>query len=170
MDDFQKRGKIVLGLAVVLMLVGCWGPEADCNSADTRASVIKTVSADTNNPLVKYAADQSEAVKNKLSQAKTDAEKSSILEEAVRGASYRLSERMITNSKSKIKGKVSCSGMMNATVITAERVSVRHGARDIVRAGAAGWSTASIAISSEFIDFSDIGKRSVIGGGYVCGR
>lgn len=39
---------------VLLLLSGCGGADPDCNSADTRDSVIKTVSGDSNNALVDY--------------------------------------------------------------------------------------------------------------------
>jgi hypothetical protein len=104
------------GLPALLLLGRCGAAAPDCNSADTRSSVIKLVSGDISNPLVSYAAETSDTVRAKLSNASADAEKSTILETAKRGASYKLGEQMSTNSKSKIKRAVSCSGLLNVTV------------------------------------------------------
>jgi hypothetical protein len=116
MNSFRKQRIHLMGLPILLLLSGCDGPEPDCNSADTRNSVIKTVSADISNPLVSYAADTSDAVKARLGNATTEAEKTGILEAARRGASYRMSDQMNTDSKNTIKRKVSCSGLLSATV------------------------------------------------------
>lgn len=116
MKSFPKCEMRLLSLPLVMLLSGCGGSEPDCNAADTRESVIRTVSADANNSLVTYAAETSDTVKAKLNKASTDAEKASVLEEAKRSASYHMGEQVSTNSKSKIKGKVSCSGMLSATV------------------------------------------------------
>ena len=116
LNTFRRRRIGLFGLPLLLLLSGCWGAAPDCNSADSRESVVRTVSSDINNPLVSYAADTSDAVKAKLGNAATDAEKSGILEAARRGASYRMSDQMSTNSKSKIKRQVSCSGLLSATV------------------------------------------------------
>ena len=101
---------------VLLLLSGCGGAVPDCNSADTRNSVIKIVSDNSNNPLVSYAAETSDAVAAKLNHASSDAEKSEILEKAKRGASYRMSDPVSTNSQSKQKRAASCSGLLNVTV------------------------------------------------------
>jgi hypothetical protein len=74
------------------------------------------VSSDNHNPLAKYAAKNSSVVQAKLSSASTDAEKSGILEEAVQRATYVLGETISTNSKSKNKRQVTCSGVLSATV------------------------------------------------------
>jgi hypothetical protein len=116
MTPFSRRKMSLLSLPLIILLSSCWESEPDCNAADTRESVIRTVSTDANNPLVAYAAETSDTVKAKLNKTSTDAEKASILEEAKQSASYHMGEQIITNSKSKIKGKVSCSGMLSATV------------------------------------------------------
>jgi hypothetical protein len=102
-------------LPALLLLSGC-GDEPDCNSVDARSSVIKIVSGDSNNPLVGYAVETSDTVRARLNNATTDTEKSEILEKAKRGATYKLSDQMSTNSKSKTKRAVSCSGLLSATV------------------------------------------------------
>jgi hypothetical protein len=116
MKPCQVRRKAFWSLPVLLLVNGCGGADPDCNSAETRNSVIKIVSDNTNNPLVSYAADTSNAVQARLNKVTTEAEKSAILEAARRSASYRISDQVSTNSKSKAKREASCSGLLSATV------------------------------------------------------
>jgi hypothetical protein len=92
------------------------GPEPECDSLDTRNSVVKIVSGDSNNALVNYAAKNSSAVEARVNNASTEAEKLAIWETARQGASYRLGDAISTNSKSKDKRAVTCSGSLSATV------------------------------------------------------
>ena len=101
---------------VLLLLSGCGGADPDCNSADTRDSVIKTVSGDSNNALVDYTVKNSDALKKKLDAASSEADKSAISAKARQSAVYRLDDAITTNSKSKDKRTVTCSGMMITTV------------------------------------------------------
>jgi hypothetical protein len=78
--------------------------------------VIKIVTDDSNNALVNYAVKKSDAVKARVDAASTEAEKSAILEKARQDAVYRLSDTIITNSKSKESRAVTCSGTMYTTV------------------------------------------------------
>ena len=116
MKPRKRRRKAPWSLPVLLFLSGCGGADPDCNSADTRNSVIKIVSDNMNNPLVSYAVETSNAVQARLDNVTTDAEKSAILEAARRSASYKISDPVSTNSKSKAKREVSCSGLLSATV------------------------------------------------------
>jgi acyl-CoA reductase-like NAD-dependent aldehyde dehydrogenase len=100
----------------LLLLSSCGGADPDCNSADTRDAVIKTVSGDSNNALVDYAVKNSEALKKKVNAASTEAEKSAITAKARHSAVYRLGEAITTNSKSPDKRTVTCSGKMITTV------------------------------------------------------
>jgi hypothetical protein len=111
-----ERQPVILSLPVLLLLSACGGTEPDCNSSDARISVNKTVSGNSNNALVDYAVKKSDAVKTKVEAASTEADKSSILEKARQSAVYRLSEAITTNSKSKDKRAVTCSGTMFTTV------------------------------------------------------
>jgi len=85
--------------------------------------VLKIISGDSNNALVNYAAKNSSVVEARVDSASTEAEKRAILEAARQGASYRLDDTIITNSKSKHKRAVTCSGLLYATVedATAEK-------------------------------------------------
>ena len=115
-DRRSKRRNFASIVPVLLLLSGCGGADSDCNSEDTRASVIKTVSGDSNNPLVDYAVKNSEALKKKLNAAGSDAEKSEISAKARQSAVYRLDDTITTNSKSLDKRTVTCSGKMITTV------------------------------------------------------
>jgi flagellar basal body-associated protein FliL len=92
------------------------GPEPECDSLDTRNSVVKIVSGDSNNALVNYAAKNSSAVAARLSKTNSEAERSAILEKARQGAAYRLDDTIRTNSRNKAKRTVTCSGLLYATV------------------------------------------------------
>ncbi len=110
-------------LLVSLLLTGCGGADPNCTSSDTRVSVIKIVSGDNNNSLAEYAVKKSDLVKARVEAASSETEKSAIREKARQGASYRLSDTISTNSKSKDKRAVTCSAIMFTTVedATAEK-------------------------------------------------
>lgn len=116
MRYLRERRAVIGALPALLLLSGCGGAKPECNSADTRASVIKIVSGDSKNPLVDYAVKNSGALHKKQSAAGSEADKSALLEKARQGAVYRLSETITTNSTSKDKRTVTCSGTMFATV------------------------------------------------------
>jgi hypothetical protein len=116
MKYFGERQSTLWSLLTLLLLSGCGGAGPECDSSDTRNSVLNIVSSDNHNALVKYAAKNSSAVQSKLNSASTDAEKSGILEEAVQHASYTLGDTISTNSRSKDKREVTCSGLLSATV------------------------------------------------------
>ena len=61
-----------LGLPVLLLLSGCGGAEPECDFLDTRNSVVKIVSGDSNNALVNYAAKNSSAVEARVNNASTE--------------------------------------------------------------------------------------------------
>ena len=112
----QERQTVLWSLPVLLLLSGCAGAEPECDSLDTRNSVVEIVSGDSNNALVNYAAKNSSVVEARANNASTEAEKLAILEKARQGGSYRLGDAISTNSKSKDRRAVSCSGLLSATV------------------------------------------------------
>lgn len=116
MRFLRERGPSTWSLPVLLLLGGCGGIEPDCTSSDTRASVIKTISGNSENALVAYAVKKSDAVKAWLDAASTAADKSAILEKARQTAVYRLSDTITTNSKSKDGRAVTCTATVFATV------------------------------------------------------
>lgn len=119
----MKRQTVLGSLPVLLMLSGCGGAGPECDSLDTRNSVVKVVSGDGNNALVNYAARNSSVVQARVNRASTEAEKSAVWEKARQGASYRLGDEISTNSTSKDKRAVTCSGVLSATVedVTAQK-------------------------------------------------
>ena len=112
----RERQTVLWSLPALLLLSGCGGSEPECDSLDTRDSVVKTVSGDSNNALVNYAAKNSSVVEAMVNNANTEAEKSEIWKKARQGASYRLDDAISTSSKSKDKRAVTCSGELSATV------------------------------------------------------
>jgi hypothetical protein len=112
----RERQTVLWSLPALLLLSGCGGSEPECDSLDTRDSVVKTVSGDSNNALVNYAAKNSSVVEAMVNNANTEAEKSAIWKKARQGASYRLDDTVSTNSKSKYKRAVTCSALLYATV------------------------------------------------------
>lgn len=103
-------------LSASLALSGCGGAEPECDSSDTRNSVVKIVSSDSNNALVNYAAKHSSAVGARVNNAGTEAEKLTVWEKATQAGSYRLGDAISTNSKSKDRRTVTCSGDLSVTV------------------------------------------------------
>ncbi|MDA9504638.1 hypothetical protein XI09_07800, partial [Bradyrhizobium sp. CCBAU 11386] len=71
-----REGQSSLGcLPVLLLLGGCGGAMPECDSLDTRNTVVKIVSDNSNNALVNYAVKNSGAVAAMVSNANTEAEK-----------------------------------------------------------------------------------------------
>jgi hypothetical protein len=113
MKYFVERQTVLWSLPVLLLLSGCGDAEPECDSLDTRNSVVKIVSGESNNALVNYAAKNSSVVEARVNKASTEAERLAILETARQGASYGLGA-ISTNSTS---GRaVTCSGLLSATV------------------------------------------------------
>ena len=125
MKYFLERQTALWSLLVLLLLSGCGGAGPECDSSDTRSSVVKIVSDDSNNALVNYAAKNSSAVEAEVNSASTETQKLVILEKAKQGASYKLDPTIITNSKSKNKraATCTCTGLLYVTVgdATAEK-------------------------------------------------
>ena len=119
----MKRQTILGSLPVLLMLSGCGEAGPECDSLDTRNAVVKVVSGDGNNALVNYAAKHSSVVEARVNSASTEAEKSAVWEKARQEASYRLGDEISTNSRSKDRRAVTCSGVLSATVedVTAQK-------------------------------------------------
>ena len=113
---FRERPTVLWSLPVLLLLSSCGGAEPECDSPDTRDSVVKIVSGNSNNALVNYAAKNSSVVEARVNKASTEAERLAILETARQGASYRLGDAISTNSRNKDRRAVTCSGLLSATV------------------------------------------------------
>lgn len=123
MKHFREGQSVLACLPVLLVLGGCAGTMPECDSLDARDAVIKIVSDDSNNALVNYAILNSSAVAAMISNATTEAEKLTIWEKTRQGAAYRLDDAISTNSRSKAKRAVTCTGLLYATVedVTAQK-------------------------------------------------
>jgi hypothetical protein len=68
-----REGQSVLGcLPVLVLLSGCGGATPECDSLDTRSTVVKIISDDSNNALVNYAVKNSSAVAAMVSKTRLD--------------------------------------------------------------------------------------------------
>jgi len=106
-----------------LFLSSCGAAGPECGSLDTRNSVIKIVSDDTNNKLVNYAAKKSSSVEAMVGDAKSEAEKLAIWEKAKQAAVNRLDDTILMKSRNRAAQEVTCIGLLYVTVAdtTAEK-------------------------------------------------
>jgi hypothetical protein len=102
--------------SALFLLAGCGGAETGCGSLDSRASVVKIISDDSSNALVNYAVKNSTSVAAMVSNAHTEAEKLAVWQKARQGAVYRLDDTVVTNSRSRTTGALTCSGLLYVTV------------------------------------------------------
>jgi hypothetical protein len=116
MKLFRDEQRILGCFSVLLLLGGCGGPEPECDSAESRKSVVKIVSDNSDNPLVNYAVKDSSSVAAMVSNAKSEAEKSAILENARRGAIYVLDDTIRMKSRNRAARSADCSGLLSVTV------------------------------------------------------
>ena len=116
MKLFREQEALLGCFSVLLLLSGCGGAEPECDSFDTRNSVVKIVSDDSNNALVNYAVKNSDAVAAKVSNTNTEADKLAIWEKARRGAVYTLDDTIRMNSRNKATRAVTCTGLLYVTV------------------------------------------------------
>ena len=116
MKLFPEGRTVLQCFPVLLLLSGCGEATPECDSLNTRNTVIKIISDDSHNALVNYAAKNSSVVAAMVSNANTQAEKSAILEKARQDAAYRLDDTIRTNSINKANRAVTCTGLLYATV------------------------------------------------------
>jgi hypothetical protein len=120
MELFTTEQSLVLWcLSASLLLSSCGGAGPECGSLDTRNSVVKIVSDDTNNKLVNYAAKNSNSVAAMVGDTKSEAEKLRIWEKARQGAVYRLDDTILMNSRNRAAQEVTCTGLLYVTVADA---------------------------------------------------
>jgi hypothetical protein len=75
MELLRTEQSLVLWcLSASLLLSSCGGAGPECGSLDTRNSVVKIVSDDTNNKLVNYAVKNSNSVAAMVGDTKSEAE------------------------------------------------------------------------------------------------
>jgi hypothetical protein len=117
MKLFRKEQSLVLWcFTASLLLSSCGGAGPECDSLDTRNSVVKIVSDDNNNALVNYAVKNSSSVAAMVD-TKSEAEKLGIWEKARQGAVYRLDDTILMNSRNRAAQEVTCSGLLYVTVV-----------------------------------------------------
>jgi hypothetical protein len=116
MKLFREEQRILGCFSALLLLGGCGGPELECDSPDSRGSVVKIVSDDNNNALVNYAVKNSSSVAAMAGDTKSEAEKSAIFEQARRGAVYTLDETIGLRSRNRAARAVTCTGILSVTV------------------------------------------------------
>jgi hypothetical protein len=107
MPYFRKRPRVFWSFPFLVFLSGCEA-KPECDTFETRNAVLQTVSDDHNNPLVEYAAKNSNNAKS--GDASSGAEKSK------QRPVYVLGEKIVTTSTSKDKRTLKCSGSISATV------------------------------------------------------
>ena len=120
----RKEQSLVLWcFSASLLLSSCGGAEPECGSLDTRNSVVKIVSDDTNNKLVNYAAKNSSSVEAMVGDAKSEAEKLAIWEKAKQAAVYRLDDTILMNPSNRTGQEITCIGLLHVTVadVTAQK-------------------------------------------------
>jgi hypothetical protein len=91
----------------VLLLLGNCAPKVECDSSETRDAVLAAVSADHRNPLVTFAAKNSD-VSKESAQSATESERAKPF--------YRLGETIVTVSTSDDKRTLKCSGAISVIV------------------------------------------------------
>ena len=117
MKTFMKAQFLVLGyFSILLSPSGCGGAELECDSLESRKSVVKIISDDNNNALVNFAANSSSAVAAMLGNANAEADKLVILAKARRDAVYKLDDTIRMNSKNRAAHVVTRSGILDVTV------------------------------------------------------
>jgi hypothetical protein len=116
MKLFREEHRILGCFSVLLLLGGCGGAEPECDSEESRKSVVRIVSDNNDNALVNYAAENSSSVAAMVSDAKSEAEKSAVLEKARRGAVYVLDDTIRMRSRNRAARAVTCTGLLAVTV------------------------------------------------------
>jgi hypothetical protein len=116
MKRFREEQRILGCFSVLLLLSGCGGAEPECDSLNTRNSIVKIVSDDNNNALVNYAVKNSSSVAAMVSDTKSEADKLAIWEKARRDAVYTLDDTIRMRSRNRATRTVACSGLLYVTV------------------------------------------------------
>jgi hypothetical protein len=105
---------------VLLLLSGCGEAEQEaeqCRSLDARSSVVKIFSDDENNALVTFALKNSSKLDAMMGATKSEIEKLAILDNAKRGAVYRLGDTILVKSRDRATREVTCNGVLSVTAL-----------------------------------------------------
>ncbi len=108
MRYFSRRSLTLSNLPFLIFLSGCGASKPECDSIETRNAVLQIVSSDHNNPLARYAAENSNAAKPSDGNAEVEKSRQQPL--------YLLGEKIVTTSTSGDKRTLKCSGAISATV------------------------------------------------------
>ena len=122
----KEQSLVLWCFSASLFLSSCGGAgRLECGSldTDTRKSVVKIVSDDSNNKLVNYAVKNSSSVAAMVAGTKSEAEKLEIWEKARQGAVYRLDDTILMNPSNRTGQEVTCIGLLYVTVadVTAQK-------------------------------------------------
>jgi hypothetical protein len=114
----KEQSLVLWCFSASLLLSSCGdgGPECGSLDTDTRNSVVKIVSDDSNNKLVNYAVKNSSSVAAMVAGTKSEAERSEIWGKARQGAVYRLDDTILTNPNNRARQEVACIGLLYVTV------------------------------------------------------
>jgi predicted membrane-bound mannosyltransferase len=107
MPYFRKPAMLFWSFPFLIFLTGC-DAKPECDSFETRNAVLKTVSDDHNNALIKYAVRNSTMAKSSDASAEANNSKQQPL--------YALAEKIATTSTSENKRTLKCSGSMSVTI------------------------------------------------------
>ena len=100
-------GNVVFwGLPCLIFFSGCSANALECDAFETRNAVLKTVSDDHNNALVKYAAQNPNMAKSRGTGPEVESQK----------PLYLLSDKVVTTSTSNDKRTLTCRGSISVTV------------------------------------------------------
>jgi hypothetical protein len=116
MKLFREEQRALGCFSVLLLLSGCGGAEPECDSLDTRNSIIKIVSDDNNNALVNYAVKNSSSIAAMVGDTKSEADKLAVWEKARRSAVYILDDTILMRSRNRATRSATCSGLLSVTV------------------------------------------------------
>jgi hypothetical protein len=117
-----REGQALLARFVLLLFLSGCG-EADqmagqaCRSLDARSSVLKVFSDDQNNKLVTFTLKYSSSLDAMMNAAKSETEKSAILEGAKKSAVYSLDATILVKSEDKATREVTCIGILSVSVL-----------------------------------------------------
>jgi hypothetical protein len=107
MPYIRKQPIFFWSFPFLILLTGC-DAKPECDSFETRNAVLKTVSDDHNNALIKYAVRNSTMAKSSDASAEAKNSKQQPL--------YALAEKIATTSTSENKRTLKCSGSMSVTI------------------------------------------------------